>query len=338
MTQPPTLSFLDLVPIREGDTIAGALATAADIARAAEAAGYHRYWVAEHHGMAGIGGAATSVVLGHIGAATRTIRIGSGGIMLPNHAPLQIAEQFGTLDALFPGRIDLGLGRAPGSDQKVAAALRRTLNANPDAFVHDVTELQRFFAGEGDNGVLAVPGAGAHPELWILGSSLYGAQVAALLGLPYAFAAHFAPQALDAALATYRKHFRPSAELAAPHAMVGVGVIVAETDEDAGFLASSQQQQFVALRRGDASRPFPRPVPGFYASQQPVLQQMLDETFSVAAIGSEATVRARLSALLQRTQADELIITTPVYDPAARLGSIARTAEIVASLAQAPVA
>ena len=335
MTKPPALAFLDLVSIREGDTIADALTNSVRTAQACEAAGVGRYWVAEHHGMPGIGGAATSVVLAHIGAHTRSIRIGSGGIMLPNHAPLQIAEQFGTLDALYPGRIDLGLGRAPGSDQRVAAALRRTLNANPDAFIHDVVELQGYFAGDPAPGFVAVPGAGASPELWILGSSLYGAQVAAILGLPFAFAAHFAPQALDAALATYREHFRPSAALAAPHVMVGVNIIAADTDAEAQFLASSSHQSLVALRTGTPGK-LPPPVAGYADSLPEQARSMLGERSRSTAVGSAETVRSRLAAMLARTGADELIANCMVYDIDARLASIARTAEIVAELAHQP--
>ena len=234
-----SFSFLDLVPVVEGGSVASALANAADLAAHAEDLCFTRYWVAEHHGMRGIASAATSVVIGHIAAATKTIRVGSGGIMLPNHAPLVIAEQFGTLDALFPGRIDLGLGRAPGSDQRVAAAIRRTLDSDPNAFPRDVMELQSYFADDGQTGIVATPGAGARPQLYILGSSLYGAQVAAALGLPFAFASHFAPQMLDEALHIYRSHFRPSAALDKPHAMAAFNIIAADTDAEAEFLASS---------------------------------------------------------------------------------------------------
>lgn len=253
-------SLLDLVPVVEGGTVAQALANAADLAVHAEAVGFHRYWTAEHHGMAGIASAATAVVLAHVGQATSTIRIGAGGIMLPNHAPLTIAEQFGTLDALFPGRIDLGLGRAPGSDQRVARALRRTLDSDPNAFPRDVMELQSYFADDGQTGIVATPGAGAKPQMWILGSSLYGAQLAAALGLPYAFASHFAPDALDDALAIYRRDFRPSAVLDKPYAMAGFNVFAADMDEEAELLASSQQQAFVALRTGRPGK-LPRPYP-----------------------------------------------------------------------------
>ena len=242
------LSLLDLVPVVEGGSISQSLANAADLARHAEALGYHRYWVAEHHGMPGIASAATAVVIAHVGAATSTIRVGAGGIMLPNHAPLQIAEQFGTLDALFPGRVDLGLGRAPGSDQRVSRAIRRTLDSDPNAFPNEVVELQSYFADDGRTGIVATPGAGAKPELWILGSSLFGAQLAAILGLPYAFASHFAPDALDQALALYRREFRPSEALDRPYAMAGFNVFAADTHEEAELLASSQAQQFVALR------------------------------------------------------------------------------------------
>ncbi len=225
-------SFLDLVPVVEGGNVSSALANAADLAAHAESLGFTRYWVAEHHGMRGIASAATSVVIGHIAAATSTIRVGSGGIMLPNHSPLVIAEQFGTLDALYPGRIDLGLGRAPGSDQRVAAAIRRTLDSDPNAFPRDVMELQSYFADDGQTGIVATPGAGANVQMYILGSSLYGAQVAAALGLPFAFASHFAPQMLDEALHIYRSHFRPSAVLDAPHAMAAFNVVAADTDAE----------------------------------------------------------------------------------------------------------
>ena len=334
MTASPTLAFLDLVPIAEGGNVAQALTHAADVARACEAAGYRRYWVAEHHGMAAVGSAATSVVLAHIGAATKHIRIGSGGIMLPNHAPLQIAEQFGTLDALFPGRIDLGLGRAPGSDGRVAAALRRTLNANPDNFINEVAELQALFAGDERFGFTAIPGAGANPELWILGSSLYGAHVAAALGLPYAFASHFAPALLDQALDAYRTHFRASAALNAPHVMVAANVIVGTTADEAEYLASSMFQVHVALRRGISNRQFPPPVAGFRASLAPGEAAMLNETQRVTAIGTADTVRDSLAALIARTSADELIISVPVFDAEARLRGIASASDAFAAATQ----
>jgi len=321
------LSFLDLVPILQGGTIGAALTNAGDIAAHCEALGFERYWVAEHHGMAGIGGAATSVVLAHIGAATRSIRIGAGGIMLPNHAPLQIAEQFGTLDALYPGRIDLGLGRAPGSDGRVAQALRRTLNSSPDNFVHDVLELSDYFAGDSRAGFTATPGAGADVRMWILGSSNFGAQVAAALGLPYGFASHFAPQMLDQALAIYRANFRPSAALAQPYVSVGFNVLAADSKEEAELVASSMQQSFVALRTGAVTGGFRPPLPGYYDSLPAPVQHMLDDTFTCAAIGTRDVVAERLAAFIARTKADEVIVTSQIYDHEARKRSIAIAAE-----------
>lgn len=324
------LAFLDLVPVLEGGTIGSALANAADIAAHCESLGFERYWVAEHHGMAGVGSAATSVVLAHIGAATRTIRIGSGGIMLPNHAPLQIAEQFGTLDALFPGRIDLGLGRAPGSDGRVAHALRRNLASSPDNFVQDVLELQACFAGDPKLGFTAVPGAGADVGIWILGSSTYGAQVAAALGLPYGFASHFAPQMMDQALAIYRANFRPSAMLARPYVSVGFNVFAADSDEEAHLVASSMQQSFVALRTGTIRGGFLPPLAGYYDSLPAPLKHMLDETMTCAAIGTRDVVAQRLAKFIERTQADEVIVTSQIYDHAARKRSITIASEAMA--------
>ena len=325
------LSFLDLVPILEGGTISTALANARNIAAHCEALGFTRYWVAEHHGMVGIGGAATSVVLAHVGAATTTMRIGAGGIMLPNHAPLQIAEQFGTLDALYPGRVDLGLGRAPGSEGRVAHALRRTLASSPDSFVQDVLELQGYFAGSDAAGFKAVPGAGANVAIWILGSSTYGAQVAAALGLPYGFASHFAPQMLDQALAIYRANFRPSAVLERPHVSVGFNVFAADTNEEAHLVASSMQQSFVALRSGSGtSNGFRPPVPGYYDSLPPQFQHMLDDTMTCAAIGTRDVVADKLRKFIARTQADEVIVASQIYDHTARKRSIAIAAEAMA--------
>lgn len=327
-------SLLDLVPVVEGGTVAAALANAADMARQAEASGYHRYWVAEHHGMDGIGSSATAVVIAHVGAATSTIRVGAGGIMLPNHAPLVIAEQFGTLDALFPGRIDLGLGRAPGSDQRVARALRRTLDNDPNAFPQDVLELQSYFADDGQTGIRATPGAGARPELWILGSSLYGAQLAAALGLPYAFASHFAPDALDQALAIYRRDFRPSAQLDRPYAMAGFNVFAADTDEEAELIASSQQQAFVALRTGNP-RQLPPPVPGYRDSLPPQHAAILDHVLQCSAVGGPATVARGLAAFVERTQVDEVMIVSSIYDHEARRRSVAIAAEAMRETAVA---
>ncbi|MEZ0242125.1 MAG: LLM class flavin-dependent oxidoreductase [Sphingomonas sp.] len=320
-------SLLDLVPVVQGGTISQSLANAADLARHAEALGFTRYWVAEHHGMAGIASAATSVVIAHVGAATSTIRIGAGGIMLPNHAPLVIAEQFGTLDALFPGRVDLGLGRAPGSDMKVARAIRRTLESDANEFPRDVMELQRYFADDGQTGIRAVPGAGAKVDLWILGSSLFGAQLAAALGLPYAFASHFAPGLLDEAVETYRRNFRPSAVLAKPHLMLGFNVFAAETDEEAELLASSQQQAFVALRTNQPIQ-LPPPVPGYRASLGPHAA-LLDQVLSASAVGSPETVKRQIEAFIARTGADELMIASAMYDHGARRRSLEITARVM---------
>jgi luciferase family oxidoreductase group 1 len=306
-------SLLDLVPVVEGSDVRQALTNAADLAAHAEALGYSRFWVAEHHGMKGIASAATSVVIGHIAAATKSIRVGAGGIMLPNHAPLVIAEQFGTLDALFPGRIDLGLGRAPGSDQLVAHAIRRTLDSDPNAFPRDVIELQSYFADDGRTGISATPGAGADVQLYILGSSLYGAQVAAHLGLPYAFASHFAPQMLDEALYIYRREFRRSAALDKPYAMAAMNIIAGESDAEAEFLASSLQQSFVALRTGNP-RQMPPPVEGYKASLPPGAAAVLDEVLSCSAIGSAETVRAGVMAFAERTKADEIVVACSVFD------------------------
>jgi len=323
------LSLLDLVPVVEGGSVSQSLANAADLARHAEAVGYHRYWVAEHHGMPGIASAATAVVIAHVGAATSTIRVGAGGIMLPNHAPLQIAEQFGTLDALFPGRVDLGLGRAPGSDQRVARAIRRTLDSDPNAFPNEVVELQSYFADDGRTGIVATPGAGASPELWILGSSLFGAQLAAILGLPYAFASHFAPDALDQALATYRREFRPSEALDQPYAMAGFNVFAADTHEEAELLASSQAQQFVALRTtGNPGRMKP-PLAGYRESLPPAYAALLDQVLSCSAIGTRDEVRAGIDAFVARTGVDEVMVTSSIFDHEARKHSIALTAEAV---------
>jgi luciferase family oxidoreductase group 1 len=327
-------SILDLVPVVEGSTVSTALANAADLAAHAESLGYTRYWVAEHHGMKGIASAATSVVIGHIAAATKTIRVGSGGIMLPNHSPLVIAEQFGTLDALYPGRIDLGLGRAPGSDQRVAAAIRRTLDSDPNAFPRDVVELQSYFADDGRTGIVATPGAGADVQLYILGSSLYGAQVAALLGLPFAFASHFAPQALDEALHIYRSSFKPSAVLDAPYAMAAMNVIAADSDAEAQYLASSLQQSFVALRTGNP-RQMPPPVEGYLDSLPPGAVAALQDVLSCSAIGSVDTVRARVSAFVERTRADEVIVACSVFDHEKRKRSLGVTAEVLAIANQA---
>ncbi|MBU6265940.1 MAG: LLM class flavin-dependent oxidoreductase [Sphingomonadales bacterium] len=329
------LSFLDLVPILDGGTVADALRRAADMAKACEAAGYKRYWVAEHHGMAGVGAAATAVVIGHIGAATATIRVGAGGIMLPNHSPLQVAEQFGTLDALFPGRVDLGLGRAPGSDQRVMRAMRRGLNSSPDDFPRDVVELQALFAGSDEVGITATPGAGANPELWILGSSTFGAQLAAYLGLPYGFASHFAPGMIDEALRVYRANFRPSAVLNKPHVMAGYNVIGADSDDEAALLATSMQQGLVALWSGETRGGLRPPVAGFFETLSAQQKAGLAQFHAFTSVGTRATLRDGFAAFLERTGADEVIVTSQVWDHAARMNSIAIAAEAFADVTQA---
>jgi luciferase family oxidoreductase group 1 len=325
------LAFLDLVPVTDNGTVAQSLANAADLAGHAEELGYSRYWVAEHHGMAGIASAATSVVLAHVGHATRTIRIGAGGIMLPNHAPMVIAEQFGTLEALFPGRVDLGLGRAPGSDQRVAQALRRNLASDERQFPQDVVELQAFLAGDERLGIRAVPGEATHIPLWILGSSLFGAQLAAMLGLPYAFASHFAPDALDEALALYRRQFKPSAQLSEPYAMAAFNVFAADTREEAEYLASSQQQAFVALRTGNPGR-MPPPRAGYTDSLPPNARAILDHVLQCSAVGTVEDVAAGLKAFVARTGADEVIVASSMYDHDARKRSLALAMEAAKSL------
>ena len=318
------LSVLDLVPVREGGSVGEALADTTRLAQAAEAAGYKRFWVAEHHGMEGIAGGATSVVLSHIGAATSTIRLGAGGVMLPNHNPFVIAEQFGTLDALYPGRIDLGLGRAPGADQRIAQALRKDLMRASEFFPQDVVELGALFSGEPPLALTATPGRGAAVKMWILGSSLFGAQLAAALGLPFAFASHFAPDHLDAALEIYRRQFRPSAGLDKPHVMAAMAVICADSDEEAVLLASSQDQSFVALRTGTPGKLKP-PIPGYRATLPPQVVAMLEHMRQAAAVGSKATVGAAIERFVERTRADELIVAGSTFDPAARHRSLALT-------------
>ena len=312
------LSVLDLSPITEGGGPAESMRNSLDLARRAEALGYRRYWVAEHHNIPGIASAATAVVIGHIAAGTSTIRIGAGGIMLPNHAPLVIAEQFGTLDVLFPGRIDLGLGRAPGTDQRTAYALRRNLHGDPDDFPRDVVELQGYFrAPPEDEPVQAIPGRGQNVPIWILGSSLYGAQLAAMLGLPYAFASHFAPGALLPALDIYRRTFRPSEQLAAPYTMAGFNVFAAESDEEARRLRTSARQSTLWLRQG-RPRPLPPPDDGFEAGLSPLERRMLDEQGACSAVGSPATVLREMEAFVERTGVDELMVAAQIFDHGAR--------------------
>ncbi|MEO7248297.1 MAG: LLM class flavin-dependent oxidoreductase [Novosphingobium sp.] len=318
------LSVLDLVPVREGGSVSEAMEDAALSAKAAEDAGYLRFWVAEHHGMAGIAGGATAVVLAHLGHATSRIRIGSGGIMLPNHNPFVIAEQFGTLDALVPGRIDLGLGRAPGADGRIAQALRKDLMRASEYFPQDVMELRALFTGDPQLPILASPGIGAKVEVWLLGSSLFGASLAAELGLPFAFASHFAPDHLDAALTLYRERFRPSATLEKPHAMAAMTVIAAESDAEAVYLSSSLDQSFVALRSGNPGKLKP-PIRDYRASLPLQAQAMLEHMRQASAIGSAGTVREAVLRFLERTGADELIVAGATFDPAARRHSLGLT-------------
>jgi luciferase family oxidoreductase group 1 len=315
------LSILDLSPIVEGGTPGQSLRNSADLAIHAERLGYKRFWMAEHHSMPGIASAATSVALAFVGAQTSTIRIGAGGIMLPNHAPLVIAEQFGTLEALYPGRIDLGLGRAPGTDQAAAHAMRRNLASDENQFPQDVLELMGYFKGENGR-VRAIPGEGAQIPIWVLGSSLFGAQLAAMLGLPYAFASHFAPQMMMDAIRVYRERFEPSDQLDRPYVMLGFNVFAAESDEHAQLLATSVQQAFVALRTGQASQ-LPPPRADYADTLPPQGRALLDSLLSCSAIGSPATVRGQVEAFVDRTGADELMITSQIYDHAARLRSYA---------------
>ena len=313
------LSVLDLAPIVEGGTAADAFRNTVDLAQHAERWGYKRFWLAEHHNMPGIASAATAVLIGQVGAGTKTIRVGAGGIMLPNHSPLVIAEQFGTLESLFPGRVDLGLGRAPGTDHAAAYALRRTLNSNPDAFPQDVMEVMDFFrTPQPGQPVRAVPGGGLSVPIWILGSSTFGAQVAAALGLPFAFASHFAPALLDDAAAIYRERFKPSEHLAKPYLMLGVNVVAADTDEEARFLASSGRQSFASLRAG---RPTQLPPPSKEWERDPNEVPGVTPPTRVSFVGSPATVREQMTAFIDRTAADELIIVSHIYDHAARLRS-----------------
>lgn len=324
------LSVLDLVPIREGSDVSTALAEAGALANVAEEAGYKRFWVAEHHATPGIAGGATSVVIAHIGHCTSTIRIGAGGIMLPNHNPFVIAEQFGALDGLFPGRVDLGLGRAPGAAPVLGQALRKDLSRAAEYFPQDVVELRALLTGDIDLPITATPGLGAKVEMWMLGSSLFGAQLAARLGMPYAFASHFAPDHLDAALQAYRSQFRPSDYLDAPHAMAAMTVICADTDEEARLLASSQDQSFVRLRTGDPGK-LPPPVPGYRDSLDMTARAMLERMDVARAVGSPQTVREKMGRFIERTQADEIIVSGATFDPLARQESLRLTVSALAA-------
>ena len=320
-------SILDLSPIVEGGDAAQSFRNSLSLAQHGEKLGFRRYWLAEHHGMPGIASAATAVLLAFVGAGTSTIRIGAGGVMLPNHSPLVIAEQFGTLESLYPGRVDLGLGRAPGSDQRTAQALRRDLQSDSDRFPQDVIELMDFMSKEPRQPVRAVPGMGLEVPVWILGSSTFGAQLAAHLGLPYAFASHFAPQQLMQAIRIYRETFKPSAQLAKPYVMLGFNVFAADTDEEARFRATSWQQAFVNLRSGRPGR-LPPPLAGYRERVGPAENALLDSVLSCSAVGSRDTVRDRLQAFIDQTGADELMITSQIFDHEARLKSY----EIVAGL------
>jgi luciferase family oxidoreductase group 1 len=325
------LSVLDLATISQGSDAATAFRHSLDLAQHAERWGYKRYWLAEHHNMPGIASAATSIVITHVAAGTKTIRVGAGGIMLPNHAPLIIAEQFGTLESLFPGRIDLGLGRAPGTDPLTARALRRTLASDPDAFPQDVLELMSYFAGDGGDGtagrVRAVPGAGLKVPIFILGSSLFGAQVAAALGLPYAFASHFAAPMMMQAIETYRRHYQPSEEHPEPYLILGANIVAADTDEEARFLATSGRQSFARLRSGMPTT-LPPPSREFEREVAPFGAIPLREVQSVSMVGSPDTVRKGLTSFVEETHPDEVIVSAQIYDHAARL----RSYEILASL------
>jgi luciferase family oxidoreductase group 1 len=321
----PPLSVLDLAPIVQGGSAAAAFAHSLDLARHAEGWGYTRFWLAEHHNMPGIASAATAVLIAHVAGGTTRIRVGAGGIMLPNHAPLQVVEQFATLEALFPGRIDLGLGRAPGTDPAAAAALRRTLHSNPDAFPDDVLEVMAFFAEvQPGQRVRAVPGAGLAVPIWILGSSTFGAHVAAELGLPFSFASHFAPAMLFEALRVYRGRFRPSAQLAQPYVMLGANVVAADSDDEARFLASSGRQSFASLRAGQLIQ---LPPPSAEWARDPAEPDDPLQRPRVSFVGSAATVAAQMREFVARTSADEVIVASHVYDHAARLRSYEITAQ-----------
>ena len=326
------LSVLDLAYIGEGFSASDALANALDLAQHAETAGYTRFWLAEHHNLSGIASAATSVCIGHVAGGTQSIRVGAGGIMLPNHSPMLIAEQFGTLATLYPDRIDLGLGRAPGTDGLTMQALRRNLEANVDDFPRDVVELQHYLKPhQAGQRVVATPGTGTNVPIWILGSSLFGAQLAALLGLPFAFASHFAPTYLDTALRIYREKFKPSETLDAPYVMVGANLCIADTDEEATFLRSSALQSFVNLRRGQPG-PLPKPVDGFESSLNPGEQQMMQDIGQVSAIGSKSTARNAVIEILNRTEADEIMFVSAIWDHRKRLASYRQGAEVMQSI------
>jgi len=323
------LSILDLAMINEGSDAGQSFKNSVDLAQHAEKWGYNRYWLAEHHNMPGVASSATSVIIGHVAGATNTIRVGSGGIMLPNHAPLVIAEQFGTLEAMYPGRIDLGLGRAPGSDQATAYALRRTLHSSGDDFPQQLAELREYFAGDPSTRVRAIPGEGQDIPIWLLGSSGFSAQLSAELGLPFSFASHFAPAYMMQALQLYHHRFRPSKDLQQPYAMLGVIIIAADTDEKAHWLATSYQQQFLNIRRGVSTKfkpPVDDPDTAFTEFEKAAINEMLE--WPSAIIGSAETVKRKLNQFLEMTKANEFIISSGIFNHEDRL----RSYEIVAGL------
>ena len=330
-------SVLDLCPVVKGATPADAFRNSRDLAQHAERLGYERFWLAEHHGMPGVASAATSIVISHVAAGTSTIRVGAGGIMLPNHAPLVIAEQFGTLVSLYPGRVDLGLGRAPGTDQMTARALRRNLDSDPNEFPRDVMELVNYFrAPDPNNYVRAIPGEGTHVPVWILGSSLFGASLAAALGLPFAFASHFAPAQMMQAIEIYRSKFKPSEFLEKSYLMLGYNVFAAPTDAEARLLASSMQQAFIAIRTGRSVRLQP-PIENFQDTLGPSELYLLEQTLDRSAIGSPETVRRTLEDFVGKTGADEVMIASQIYDHDLRKRSYAITADVVGMAATASV-
>ena len=328
-------SILDLSPIPRGASAAVALRNTLELARHAEGLGYRRYWLAEHHNMPGIARAATAIVIGHVAGGTESIRVGSGGIMLPNHSPLVIAEQFGTLASLFPGRIDLGLGRAPGTDMLTARALRRDMEDSAGQFPQDVQELQHYFAAaEPGQAIRAVPGAGLDVPIWLLGSSTFSAQLAAMLGLPFAFASHFAPDLMRQALDIYRSRFEPSKQLDRPYAMLGANVLAADTDAQARYHFTSQQQSFINLRRGSPGQ-VPPPIDDIDAYWSPAERAMVERSLAVSFVGSMDTIERGLAAFIESLKPDELMVTAHIYDQAARLRSIELVAQVRDNLAKA---
>jgi luciferase family oxidoreductase group 1 len=328
-------SILDLAPIPKGATASEALRNTLALAQRAERLGYKRYWLAEHHNMPGIASAATAIVIAHVAGGTRTIRVGSGGIMLPNHSPLVIAEQFGTLASLYPGRIDLGLGRAPGTDMMTARALRRTMDDGAEQFPQDVLELQEYFAAaQPGQHIRAVPGTGLEVPIWLLGSSLFSAQLAAMLGLPFAFASHFAPDLMKQALEIYRSRFQPSKKLDRPYAMLGANVLAADTDAEACRQFSSQQQSFINLRRGSPGQ-VPPPIDDIDSYWSPAEKAMVERSLAVSFVGSAEAVQLGLAAFIESAQPDELMITAHVHDQPARLRSIELVSKVRENLASA---